>query len=488
MSCTTGGLPSPISKPKLRKGLWSPEEDDKLINYMMKNGQGCWSDVAKQAGLQRCGKSCRLRWINYLRPDLKRGAFSPQEEQLIIHLHSILGNRWSQIAARLPGRTDNEIKNFWNSCIKKKLKHLSASNNNSKSICTSNRTNTMNSSMTPFSESSAQPLEVMPTRYQPPNAFNHEVPTAENQFCIPDVLALRHEQVQNQNQFSIDQDSATNNLISQLWNSNSISVSTHESFSHAFMSPSLQAQGHAIKTPIKPCDQISWSTPLTREAADSHACNYSLGCSIPALVESESLKDKFKNDAGDQINENEIIYSSTASSVITAWSTNSYSDAEYCTVDPHDQVGSILEDYVSHEKTTDQPCPPLNSSLQFGAPAIRWTADGSNDEEYDCKDRLNLRYDVNLAYPNSTNDKQNGYQLPQIGGGVNGDQWDCARIPNMEEANSTTPTSTILGGSGQFEFECDGDAGGQVTAWAHDVMYNDIHTAASDLLGQIYFG
>ncbi|GMI66680.1 myb domain protein 61, ARABIDOPSIS THALIANA MYB DOMAIN PROTEIN 61 [Hibiscus trionum] len=109
-------------KQKLRKGLWSPEEDEKLLRHITKYGHGCWSSVPKQAGLQRCGKSCRLRWINYLRPDLKRGTFSQEEEHLIIELHAVLGNRWSQIAAQLPGRTDNEIKNLWNSCLKKKLR------------------------------------------------------------------------------------------------------------------------------------------------------------------------------------------------------------------------------------------------------------------------------------------------------------------------------------------------------------------------------
>ncbi|KAE8679574.1 Transcription factor MYB32 [Hibiscus syriacus] len=116
------GRQSCCYKQKLRKGLWSPEEDEKLLRHITKYGHACWSSVPKQAGLKRCGKSCRLRWINYLRPDLKRGTFSQEEENLIIELHAVLGNRWSQISTHLPGRTDNEIKNLWNSCLKKKLR------------------------------------------------------------------------------------------------------------------------------------------------------------------------------------------------------------------------------------------------------------------------------------------------------------------------------------------------------------------------------
>ncbi|XP_010504070.1 PREDICTED: transcription factor MYB3-like [Camelina sativa] len=105
----------------LKKGPWTPEEDQKLINHIRKHGHGSWRALPKQAGLNRCGKSCRLRWTNYLRPDIKRGNFTAEEEQTIINLHSLLGNKWSSIAGHLPGRTDNEIKNYWNTHIRKKL-------------------------------------------------------------------------------------------------------------------------------------------------------------------------------------------------------------------------------------------------------------------------------------------------------------------------------------------------------------------------------
>ncbi|XP_015955773.1 transcription repressor MYB6 [Arachis duranensis] len=108
-------------KEHTNKGAWTKEEDERLINYIKLHGEGCWRSLPKAAGLLRCGKSCRLRWINYLRPDLKRGNFTDEEDELIINLHSLLGNKWSLIAARLPGRTDNEIKNYWNTHIKRKL-------------------------------------------------------------------------------------------------------------------------------------------------------------------------------------------------------------------------------------------------------------------------------------------------------------------------------------------------------------------------------
>nr|GME04125.1 transcription factor GAMYB-like [Ipomoea batatas] len=108
-----GGVP-------LKKGPWTSAEDAILMEYVTRHGEGNWNAVQKHTGLARCGKSCRLRWANHLKPDLKKGAFTPEEEHRIIELHAKMGNKWARMAAELPGRTDNEIKNYWNTRIKRR--------------------------------------------------------------------------------------------------------------------------------------------------------------------------------------------------------------------------------------------------------------------------------------------------------------------------------------------------------------------------------
>ncbi|KAF3622384.1 Myb-related protein Myb4 [Capsicum annuum] len=116
-------------KTKVKRGPWSPEEDNILKNFLEKNGTGGnWIALPQKAGLRRCGKSCRLRWLNYLRPDIKHGGFTEEEDNIILNLYNQIGSRWSVIAANLQGRTDNDVKNYWNTKLKKKL--LASQNTN----------------------------------------------------------------------------------------------------------------------------------------------------------------------------------------------------------------------------------------------------------------------------------------------------------------------------------------------------------------------
>ncbi|KAL6521723.1 Transcription factor myb60 [Orobanche gracilis] len=122
------GRPPCCDKVGVKKGQWTPEEDTLLVSYVDENGPGNWRAVPTKTGLRRCSKSCRLRWTNYLRPGIKRGTFTDQEEKMIVQLQALLGNkadhRWAAIASYLPERTDNDIKNYWNTHLKKKLKML----------------------------------------------------------------------------------------------------------------------------------------------------------------------------------------------------------------------------------------------------------------------------------------------------------------------------------------------------------------------------
>lgn len=109
-------------KANVKRGPWSPDEDAMLRSYVERHGTGGnWIALPQKAGLRRCGKSCRLRWLNYLRPDIKHGGFTEEEDNVIYSLYRSIGSRWSVIASRLPGRTDNDVKNYWNTKLKRRL-------------------------------------------------------------------------------------------------------------------------------------------------------------------------------------------------------------------------------------------------------------------------------------------------------------------------------------------------------------------------------
>ncbi|MQL84461.1 hypothetical protein Taro_016970 [Colocasia esculenta] len=118
---------SASAAPSLRKGPWMAEEDAVLIEYVRKHGPRDWSSIRHKGLLPRSGKSCRLRWVNKLKPDLKTGCkFSPEEERVVINLQAQFGNKWARIATYLPGRTDNDVKNFWSTRQKRLARLLQA--------------------------------------------------------------------------------------------------------------------------------------------------------------------------------------------------------------------------------------------------------------------------------------------------------------------------------------------------------------------------
>nr|AFJ21697.1 MYB24 [Gossypium hirsutum] len=157
---------------EVRKGPWTMEEDLILINYIANHGEGVWNSLARAAGLKRTGKSCRLRWLNYLRPDVRRGNITPEEQFLIMELHAKWGNRWSKIAKHLPGRTDNEIKNYWRTRIQKHM-------NKPAEVCYSNQSDCelldqqASSSQLPCNSTNTTNADSMGTSYSPLSSFDY---------------------------------------------------------------------------------------------------------------------------------------------------------------------------------------------------------------------------------------------------------------------------------------------------------------------------
>ncbi|OIW20231.1 hypothetical protein TanjilG_07322 [Lupinus angustifolius] len=167
----------------LKRGPWTREEDEVLSNFIKKEGEGRWRTLPKRAGLLRCGKSCRLRWINYLRPSLKHGHIAPDEEDLILRLHRLLGNRWSLIAGRIPGRTDNEIKNYWNTYLSKKLISQGIDPRTHKPLINS----CSNSTITPLPNHSPKLIPLTPINHHHPIPSPHHHINIFNQDFDPNI-------------------------------------------------------------------------------------------------------------------------------------------------------------------------------------------------------------------------------------------------------------------------------------------------------------
>ncbi|XXG48902.1 hypothetical protein AAC387_Pa02g3224 [Persea americana] len=225
-------------KANVKKGPWSPEEDAKLKAFIEEHGTGGnWIALPQKIGLKRCGKSCRLRWLNYLRPNIKHGGFSEEEDNIICSLYISIGSRWSIIAAQLPGRTDNDIKNYWNTRLKKKLFGKQRKEHQARRICGLNQEVKRESGNSMIPEQDGQ----NPYFPQPPLAI--PVPHPNQDPHLSDHTAIRKLLLKLGGRFSDDHDGA--NLIqrplhtstTQFTYQNSINLASSSSSMNFFPNP-----------------------------------------------------------------------------------------------------------------------------------------------------------------------------------------------------------------------------------------------------------
>ncbi|KAG6479709.1 hypothetical protein ZIOFF_063179 [Zingiber officinale] len=180
-------MPEAAAVAATRKGPWTEHEDLQLVWFVRLFGERRWDFLAEVSGLNRTGKSCRLRWVNYLHPGLKRGRMTPQEERLVLELHDKWGNRWSRIARKLPGRTDNEIKNYWRTLMRKKAQGRSGSVVSSPPSSPSSASSNVSSSI------DGSQLDLTATKY----ATGSNIPTG-NSLDLSEVKGYTMDQIWNE--------------------------------------------------------------------------------------------------------------------------------------------------------------------------------------------------------------------------------------------------------------------------------------------------
>ncbi|XP_042961059.1 transcription repressor MYB4-like isoform X1 [Carya illinoinensis] len=246
------------SKHKVKRRLWSPEEDEKLIRCLATHGHGSWSSVPKLAGLHRCARSCRSRWLNYLRPDLKRGSFTSEEEQIIIDVHRIVGNKWAQIAKHLPSRTDNEVKNFWNSYIKKRFISQGLDRNTHNIICSDHQKASRKVACN-ISHTHQQPISVLSLNSQTTDASmemikNSSVKVPNFQFPFPQTLDITTTDDQTPNVVWTVKGQSSSDFTSFFSHGSSLGSTANIISSSSSSSSSLNQDGFGI---INPCGEAT---------------------------------------------------------------------------------------------------------------------------------------------------------------------------------------------------------------------------------------